>query len=41
MGAIGAADDAVVGVVGVVGRPPMLRPLLSLLFPGARLADLH
>jgi hypothetical protein len=35
-GAVGAAEDAVVGVVGVVGRPPRLRPPLSLLFPEVR-----
>jgi hypothetical protein len=32
-----AAVDAMVGVVGVVGRcPPRLRPPLSLLFPEMR-----
>jgi hypothetical protein len=36
VGAVGAAE---VAVVGVVGRPPRLRPLLSLLFPEVRLGQ--
>jgi hypothetical protein len=36
-GAVGAIEDAVVGDVGVMGRPPRLRSPLSLPFPEVRL----